>query len=184
MAGNKQYTSTISPPGGNPLLSAPAVDVSSAGASGRYTSTLSLFANSSPGIAQPEKVVRPFEAFRERKDQALERLRAVPGESFEAELCWGEAPSNFPGTSDDPSSGFSTSQPDDEDEPAEPGPAGDLAWTEEWEKNKRNTEKIRVENPDDAEQYVMVERLKVLYMRAPSQAPFNGRRHKFTFKYK
>jgi hypothetical protein len=140
---------------------------------------------------KPEKIVRPFEAFRERKDQALERLRAVPGESFEAELCWGEEP-DFPGTPDaDQTSGFraeavgygfNTKDPPPE-EPEEPAER-DLAWSEEWNNNRRDTEKIRVENPDDAEQYVMVERLKVLYMRAPREQPFNGKRHKFTFKYK
>lgn len=131
-----------------------------------------------PPDAKPEKIVRPFEAFRERKDQALERLRAVPGETFEAELCWGEAP-DFTGTTGaDPHSGFSTKAPGDTN--PSPSPNRDL----EWKEDKRETKKIRVENPDDPEQYVMVERIERLYMRAPSAEPFGGKRHKFTFENK
>jgi len=141
--------------------------------------------------AKPEKIVRPFEAFRERRDQALERLRAVPGESFEAELCWGEA-SDLPGTTAaERGGGFKTKKPGDEpevsDEP-EPGedkkPRPKQERDLEWNEDSRKVKKIRVENPDDPEQYVMVERIEVLYMRAPSEQPFNGKRHMFTFKNK
>lgn len=122
-----------------------------------------------------EKISGPFESFRERRDQALARLRAPPGETQEATLCWG-GPGNYQfSTTAEQGGGFNTRDPkDDKDDPKEK--------VLEWHETSRKTKTVRVENPEDSEQYVMVKRIEKIAFRSPSEKPFLGKIHLFTLK--
>lgn len=151
----------------------------------QFTSTVQTVAPAAPAPAPmptPERIIRPFEAFKERRDQRLAQLRAPPDAEHQAELCWGkppklqDSPTDPGGLKDTGGTSVTTRQP--EDEPPSPPSNPTLVWRE----HDRKVKKIRVENPDDPEQYVMVERIEEWFANAPSAAPFNGRLHKFVFK--
>lgn len=81
----------------------------------------------------------------------LKALREIPGEDREADIRWGQA-SQFDYTTDRREQPrvtihFPPDEPPDDEEPSIP-------MTE----ISKSVEEIRVENPDDAEQYVIVER--------------------------
>lgn len=149
----------------------------------QYTSTIQSPIYRAPG-AQPEKIVNPWTAFQERRDQALAKLRAPPGtdEPEEACLTWGGAPT----LSETPlgGGGFNTKDPTDEEEPDDRRPDNSiLEWVEQEGKNKRKTSKIKVASEDDPETFVMVERIDEITFKSPGREPFNGRLHRFKLKH-
>lgn len=100
--------------------------------------------------------------------------KQASGPEEDAEIRWGQAPDfslllaaapNQPTTTviwpDD------TQIPPDEPPEDEPPP---LQYEEEW----RAEEDVRIENPDDSDQYVIVARIKSIIFRGP-----DGRRHQF-----
>lgn len=129
---------------------------------------------------KPENIVRPFQSWQERYDQRIAELRLPPGEVEEdPELCIGDGDSGFIGIPRDDKvpggGGFTVKDPEDDEEPEDPP---QFTWTEQ----SRKTKKIRVENPDDSEQYVIVERIEEMMMTAPDHEPFNGQTHRWVFK--
>jgi len=81
----------------------------------------------------------------------LDRMKArqlAPDEEAEAEIIWGQ-PTQFaalqPGTEPTVTINLPDEEEPDEEEP-------DLQWQEVW----REEEEVRVENPEDSEQYVIV----------------------------
>lgn len=108
-------------------------------------------------VHRAENLVRPF-TDRQRK-QLLDRLlakRNAPGEEQEAELIWGQA-SDFNVIDPPRLPGFRVNNPDTPPEDLPPE-------LQEIEYNEvdRETTMVRVENPNDSEQYVMVERIDTI----------------------
>lgn len=133
------------------------------GGNQQYVSKVSL------GRVSMEGLVRPFETrFKLRQDPRIETLREAPGTSETSNLCWGIPSSPLLGTS------VKTRNPTDPPERDKPDQT-EITWQEQ----SRKTKKIRVENPDDAEQYVMVERIEEIVFTQPS-----GPRVKLVFKNK
>lgn len=98
----------------------------------------------------PEKTVRPWESYRERRDQRLAQLRQFPQVEPIAQACWG-------GTTDfdevdtlNPNigGGFNTRKRDDDDTSEEDDPS------EQWQEVARESRKIRVASEDDPEVFV------------------------------
>lgn len=118
-----------------------------------------------------------FDKFLERRDQRILDLALTPEDPNEAELCWGglykpvENPANQLGVT-----GFNTRQ--SKDEPKKP----DEDKSYQWNEQKRYVVKTKITNPEDDEQYVWVNKCEVMIITAPSQPPFNGKTHTFTFK--
>lgn len=111
----------------------------------------------------PERFVRSsvtIESFlRDRSAKPAE----VPEQ--EAEIRWGKA-SNFQWSVSNPpatNGGGFTVRPGDEDDETPP-----VASTLEFEEVHRTTENIRVENPSDSEQYVIVQRINDITWSVPS----------------
>jgi hypothetical protein len=86
----------------------------------------------------------------------LLKKRRVPGEDEEAALCWG-GPSNFTSSPTTPSV----------TPPTQPGGGGGVVDDEDddlgacptaWEEVDKETEDVRIENPEDPEDYVIVQR--------------------------
>lgn len=124
-----------------------------------------------------EKILRPIESYQQRRDQALAKLRAPPTEEEEeSEICWG-GPGSF--TFDEIDGGGIKTDPPDEEEPV--GGGGTHGWTEIG----RAWQNIRVENPDDSEQYVIVQRIDWISFTPPGGDPrtWNTGSHKFTLKH-
>jgi hypothetical protein len=105
-----------------------------------------------------EGLVRPFEtAFKLRQDPRVDP-RLPPGEQDEtSSLCWGRSNAN-------PFQGTSSEIRDPEQEPRSPDSPGEVTWNE----LERTVKKIRVQNPDDEEQYVMIERIEEIVWQAGS----------------
>ena len=112
----------------------------------------------------PERFVRTsvtIESFlRDRTAKPAE----VPEQ--EAEIRWGKA-SNFQWSVTNPPAtgggGVTVRPNDDDEEEGEPGPT-----TLEFDETARTTENIRVENPSDSEQYVIVQRINDITFRGPA----------------
>lgn len=146
----------------------------------QYTSEIGLPFNNQ---AQPEKVVNAWTKYQERRDQALEKRRAATNAPADRpELCWG-GPSTFSEQAPLPGGGFNTRQPTDDPPPPEPPQDKVLEWKELDGKYKRKTEKIQIASENDPETYIVVERIKEITFTAPSDPPFNGKKHKFTLKH-
>lgn len=105
-----------------------------------------------------EVLVRPFQA----SDRILARRRPkeVEPENEDATITWGRA-ANFNLTATDSFTTIIINDGDEPDEPEEPPSA--LVWTETY----RATEDVRVENPDDSEQYVVVQRIREIWFVGP-----------------
>lgn len=137
----------------------------------------------SSAVLEPELLVRPFESFRERRDQRLEQLRTPPGAAEEtATLCWGKAPplqqsttnpEQFSDSTDQFSSGFNTRRADEEPAPS------DEENTFTFQEAERKTKKIKVAAQDDPDVYVMVERIEQWIADGS-----DGRRYRFVFRNK
>lgn len=101
----------------------------------------------------PEKTVRPFESFRERRDQRLAQLRQLPDEDITAQSCWGGLTNGdivdeaIDGWGE---GGFNTKSPTDDDRPQED------PVSEEWNEVARKSDRVRVESEDDPEVFVMI----------------------------
>ena len=135
-----------------------------------------------PGVVKPEQIVRPAESWQDRYDQRIAELRAPPGlDEEDPELCIGGQNADSGLTAADDTipggGGFSTKKNDESDEEKDPPQY-------EWVEQSRKTKKIRVENPDDSDQYVVVERIESMQMKAPDPEPFNGIVHTWIFKNK
>ena len=143
----------------------------------QYTSTINPM-GATPASATPETQVRPWVAFQERRDQALERIRNPPGAAIEGELCWGGAPSNSNINPTQPdTTGFNTVPPKEE-------PEDQPSQAYEWREQSRKETKIKVASEDDPEIYVVFARIDEMMMTAPSPPPFNGTTHKWVFQNK
>lgn len=105
----------------------------------------------------PEKTVRPFESYKERRDQRLEQLRRPPGDDVEADTvqaCWGGAgTAQFPESTTNPPfdlGGFNTKKnKDNPNEPEEPG-------IEQWTENQRQSKRVKVVSEEDPEVFVFI----------------------------
>lgn len=111
-----------------------------------------------------DRLVRPsvtIESFlRDRAPGALE----VPEQ--ESEIRWGKASSFQWSVTNPPATGgggFTVNPGGDDEEEPEPGPK-----TLEFDETARSTENIRVENPSDSEQYVIVQRINDITFRGPT----------------
>ena len=125
---------------------------------------------------QMERVVRPFVIIDSRPYDPPAPRQPLPGEEDEAFISWGSA-SRFispqitqPVTSRTSfgGGGFRVTWPDDKDKNKE-------KKTLEYTEIERTVTEVRVENPDDEEQYVMVERIESIDFRGP-----DGATHRFT----
>jgi hypothetical protein len=120
--------------------------------------------------------------FAERRDQRILDLALAPGDPNEAQLCWGgntpANPQNAGETSSDFGGGFNTRK--SKEEPEKDPKEQKYVWSEK----ERFVVKTRITNPDDEEQYVYVNKCKVMVITAPSQEPFNGKIHVFNFQGK
>lgn len=106
-----------------------------------------------------ERAVRPYQIYDVTPEAPAKPKRLLPGHDTEAYIEWGTT-SNFSSSSDneDPvdskkqggTTGFEVVPEEDEE--------FDNTFTE----SSRDTEEIRVENPDDPDAYVMVERITMI----------------------
>jgi hypothetical protein len=114
-----------------------------------------------------EQIVRPFVTIDSSPPAPPTPRKPLPGEGGEAFDSWG-GPSRF-------------SRPDISDPIESPTRVGGGGFKVEWPKDdkqdservrvyseiRRETEEVRVENPDDEDQYVMVERIKSIDFSTP-----------------
>ncbi|MEK9752502.1 MAG: hypothetical protein VW338_04725 [Rhodospirillaceae bacterium] len=116
---------------------------------------------------QIEPLVRPFETGNPYADKLVNRLIARrPGPSDgEASLRWG-GPSRFEARAPEYPTITITGGSDDQDVIDELD-----VPTLEFEEHERTVSEIRVENPDDPDQYVMVERIETITWRGPDLRP-------------
>jgi hypothetical protein len=121
-----------------------------------------------------EKMLKPLEAYQQRRDQALAALRVLPEEQ-ETRFCWG-GPGQF--TLDDiPADvGVTVKIKDEKDDPEEEKKV--LTWNE----SGRAFKKIRVENPDDPEQYVIITRIEDIDFKPPQEDIKEWTKHIHRFK--
>ena len=137
------------------------------GSGQRLAARQRLAALAPPRPASGLEMLREFHA--ERTARLIERLtarRRAPGESDEATLCVGVA-ANFDDVT--VTSHVSVRWPDGPpDDP--PDDAGVLHYEAIW----WDTEDVRIENPDDAEQYVIDRRVKRVRYLGP-----DGRQHEY-----
>ncbi|MBX9757203.1 MAG: hypothetical protein K2Y29_00390 [Beijerinckiaceae bacterium] len=128
---------------------------------------------SSPPFPQMERIVRPFRLIDSAPPAAAPTRQPLPGEEGEAFLAWGDT-SRFirpdlsePVTSATPFGApgarykWEKEEPEDEDDETD----DDVSTYREI---SREVQKIRVQNPNDAEQYVMVERITSIKFSRPS----------------
>lgn len=113
--------------------------------------------------ARPEQIVNAFDAFRDRRNAALERIRNPPGFVNEARITWGGPDDGLPINRPDPTvtddddaggggEGFNTA-PTDRDGKR----PNDNKNTPEWRETKRKTQTIKVASEDDPETYIKVQ---------------------------
>jgi hypothetical protein len=116
---------------------------------------------------QMERIVRPFVTIESAPATPPTPRKPLPGEDGEAFISWG-ASSRFirPNLSEPLRSdtslgegGFKITWPKDEEE--------EEKTVRQYSEISRETETIRVENPDDEEQYVMVERINTIDFSSP-----------------
>ena len=114
-------------------------------------------------LLEYERMVRPFLdplAAQRLLDRQLRRRRKI-GETTEAAITWG-GPSDFAvGDGSLPTVQLQTGGEQQQD----PGLLGQVTRT--YSEIGRQTETVRVENPDDPSQYVEVERIKRISFSAP-----------------
>lgn len=120
-----------------------------------------------------EFFVRPFvdPAAGQRLLDRLKAKRRKPGAEAEASITWGQA-SQFETVKGYPdvylrTSGDQPQQQDDGTTSNEP----DVPQTRTYTELGRTVETVRVENPDDSTQYVMVDRIKSITFSAPDGTP-------------
>ena len=111
-----------------------------------------------------ESLVRPSVVIESHLKDRLPKPVEVPEQ--EAEIIWGKA-STFQWSVTNPNrNGYGINVnpgTDDGDEDIPPGPS-----TLEFEETERTVEDIRVENPSDADQYVIVQRINEIVFQAPA----------------
>lgn len=101
------------------------------------------------GTTTPEQIVRPFDAFKERRDQRLEQLRNPPGAAPEAELCWGDKVS-FPTSTTTASGGGFNTKKDEEPKPK------DAPGVIRWQEIARATKVIKVASESDPDTFIKI----------------------------
>lgn len=110
----------------------------------------------------PERWVRPSVVIESHLKDRTPRPVEVPEQA--AEIRWGKASSFQWSVTNPPAGGSVTVRlPDDEPEEPVPGPR-----TLEFDETTRTVQNIRVENPSDSEQYVIVQRINDITFRGPS----------------
>ena len=92
----------------------------------------------------------------------LKAFRAIPGEDKEATIRWGKAGFEQVPPGDDPNDNFSINLEEDDPPPAPPDQK-----TLVFNEIDRKVTPVRVENPDDPEQFVMVERIDNITFKGP-----------------
>lgn len=125
------------------------------------------FGPASPVRPQMERIVRPFVVIDSKPYDPPPAREPLPGEDDEAFISWG-APSRFiqpqitqPVTSSTSfGGGLRVTWPDDEKKQKK-------EIEREYTELSREVETIKITNPDDASQYVMVERISEIKFRAP-----------------
>lgn len=124
VAAGQQYESTLSP------LLYPSLDQSP---------------DATPSIS--EKTVRPFESYRERRDQRLAQLRTIEPEAPIAQACWGGVRDNSlaNATAEIITPGFRTQSRDPQDEQEE-DPASEV-----WQEVSYEAREIEVASDEDPE---------------------------------
>lgn len=121
------------------------------------------------GYSSFERIVRPSVKIESHLRDRTPAPEIVPEE--EAEIRWG-GPSSFqwsvtnPPTNSGPS--INVKPNDDEEEPTEP--EDKILVFDEIAANTE-TEDVRVENPEDSEQYVIVERILNIFFLSPPELP-------------
>lgn len=132
----------------------------------QYTSTIGLpiAPKSTPVI--PEKTVRPFESYRERRDQRLAQLRQLPEEENIAQSCWGGV-TNGDTTADDAAgilgSGITSRKKDDPGDQPEEDPVD-----ETWKEIQRASQEIEVASEEDPEVKVTILVARTSILEIPS----------------
>lgn len=132
--------------------------------SGEYTSTLwGVAPHESPAV--PEKVVRPFESYRERRDQRLQQLRTFPEEENLAISCWGGVAAGDTVALDQNAIGGINiqSKKPNEDEEREDDPID-----ENWTEIERKYELIQVASEEDPETFIVIRVARESVLEVPS----------------
>lgn len=129
-----------------------------------YESTLN-FPLGPAAPAAPEKIVRPFEAYRERRDQRLAQLRRLPEDDNVAQSCWGGVTNGDEVAKDQNElwgQNVTTHKPNEDD------PAPDDPIDENWVEDERKYELIRVASEEDPETFVVIRVARESYIQVPS----------------
>lgn len=187
-----QYTSTVSNKvSGKQTFSTPSgTRLISSGGGTQYTSTVSLgFSDKfdqTPETLFSKPVRSAMQIFLERRDQRIIDLALTPGDEEEvAQLCWGGINRTNPraeaGEEDD-NHGSRVVLESGENKDEEPPKKDDNIYR--WSEQERFVVKTKITNPEDTEQYIWVDVVKMMVVVAPSQFPFNGKIHTFQFSGK
>lgn len=133
------------------------------GESFESTLAFALPSTSPPGI--PEKTVRPFESYRERRDQRLAQLRTLPEDDNIAQSCWGGVTNGTDDVAKDLvpwGTNFTTHKPNEEDQPQ------DDPIDENWTEIERKWELIQVASEEDPETFVVIRVARESIVEVPS----------------